>query len=215
MTEISIEIVATETLQAIARYISIAIQEIWASLSSPYGAPGFAGGLIKFSLGPTLAFLLSQRSAKEIERRKNKKEEDAKSDNQRKIRLLTRLEVSFNCSILGKIHVAIISLTGNLYSDTESERLHEIAIFAIPFTKKFATLTFQEIAESFANIEIVELIAFYSQIERIESVISQAKIDRSIARYAISPQWESLLVAIENASKIAENLLETLSKDEG
>jgi hypothetical protein len=76
-------------LQALASYGTIAAKETLKALTTPENVPIFLSSLVKFSLGPTLAFLWGRRAFKQEEAFKNAKEAEA-------VRIMLRTEIDSN-----------------------------------------------------------------------------------------------------------------------
>lgn len=87
-------------LHALASYGTIATRETWKALSTPENVPIFLSSLIKFSLGPTLAFLLSFWTFNHQENVKREKEAEKETKEAEAVRLMTELEIEQNLAML-------------------------------------------------------------------------------------------------------------------
>lgn len=76
-------------LRALASYGTIATKETFNALTTPENVPIFLSSLVKFSLGPTLAFLWGRRAFKQEEAFKDAKEAEA-------VRTMLRIEIDSN-----------------------------------------------------------------------------------------------------------------------
>jgi hypothetical protein len=76
-------------LHSLSSYGTIAVQETFKALTTPENVPIFLSSLVKFSLGPTLAFLWGRRAFKQEEAFKNAREAEA-------VRTMLRVEIDSN-----------------------------------------------------------------------------------------------------------------------
>jgi hypothetical protein len=76
-------------LHALASYGTIAAKETFKALTTPENVPIFLSSLVKYSLGPALAFLWGRRAFKQEEAFKNAKEAEA-------VRAMLRVEIDSN-----------------------------------------------------------------------------------------------------------------------
>jgi len=90
----------TGLLEAIAGWGSVAGRELGESLGNPSNVPVFLSSLIKFSLGPTMAFGFARWSVLRDEKRKEEKEAEA-------VRSLLRLEIDHNLEEMGNLNTRL------------------------------------------------------------------------------------------------------------
>jgi hypothetical protein len=76
-------------LHSLSSYGTIAVQETFKALTNPENVPIFLSSLVKFSLGPTLAFLWGRRAFKQDEAFKDAKEAEA-------VKTMLRVEIDIN-----------------------------------------------------------------------------------------------------------------------
>ena len=85
-----------DILQSVLSYVSVAAREIWSALASPENVPIFMSSLIKFSLGPTLAFLWGRRAFKQEEKIRNDQEKERDEEKSKAIKTMLKMEIDYN-----------------------------------------------------------------------------------------------------------------------
>jgi|GEM_PF-2857874 len=162
------------SLQNILSYAFIGIQALWTALSTPENIPVFVGSLIKFSLGPTLAFLLSQWSFRREEGRKKHIEEKDRSERKKSIRLVICLEITHNIKTLEAVKKSFEDEIKQMeIADVDSgigiaSFFRALDSFFI-FRDRFLFMDSLVISESFSIEEISSLNDLYSNLEGIKT----------------------------------------------
>ncbi|PSN16591.1 hypothetical protein C7293_01870 [filamentous cyanobacterium CCT1] len=101
---------AISSLQALASYGTIATRETWEALKTPENVPIFLSSLIKFSLGPTLAFLWGRKAFNYQENFRREQEAEKEAKEAEAFRLMLELEMKQNLDTLEKLKEELTSL---------------------------------------------------------------------------------------------------------
>jgi hypothetical protein len=151
----------TRLLEAISGWGSIAGRELGKSLGNPSNVPIFLSSLVKFSLGPTLAFVLSQWAFRGEERRKEKKEVDA-------IRLMIRLELQYNLLKLEARRAALKRVLDDLQKAPSPKTATPRDIGLLVTRKRFLEIDLVTSSKTFTQEELEDLDRHYGALEFTE-----------------------------------------------
>lgn len=174
MVEGSVEGIAG-FLEAIAGWGSVAWTELWSSLKTPSNAPVFLGSLIKSSLGPVLAFLLSLCAFRKQERWKEDKEIEA-------LRLIVLIEVESNVERLVQLqketHIDMNEIATDALRTSMFSRFLVIRPFLV-IRKRFLNIDPAKVARAFTPEELNQLEKHYKSLETLEVHFSEMETSAS------------------------------------
>jgi len=186
------ESLITGFLEAIAGWRNEAWAELWSSLKTPSNVPIFLGSLIKFSLGPTLAFGFARYLSNQEDKKRIQREQEEARTEIEAIRLMTQLEMIENAESLKDLLKYTFNLLRSLQEQYQTilregaeagESLNALQFEALRETftqgclpsitvpvvgKKFLELGFTQTVNTFSVKEISSLKRTYALFGTIE-----------------------------------------------
>lgn len=174
------EEILKNSLQSIFSYASISIQALWNALSNPENIPVFLSSLVKFSLGPTLAFTFSQWSFKRQEEKNKELEKEDRDKRKQSIRLMIILEILHNISALENTKKSFENEMVKLEEGETKDVLGLVSFFRAldafsTLRDRFLSMDILLISNSFSAKEIHSLNELYSTLEGIKTGIFEIR----------------------------------------
>ncbi|WP_204139798.1 hypothetical protein [Halomicronema sp. CCY15110] len=156
------------TLNSLFIYLDRMTLSLWASVSNPVKALSLLGDLSKFSLGPTLAFVLSQWAFRREEKQTREKEREERRKTLAAVRTMITIELEHNEKMLKRdrelLSKSIDDATGDEHYPFGLKTSLELFSQSHHVRKSFLSIGSELLYEAFDTQELTDLFGLYERI---------------------------------------------------
>lgn len=191
----------TNALRAIVDWGGLAVRETVNSLGNPSNVPTFLSGLIKFSLGPTLAFGFARWSSIKEARREQIKLEQEKQKKSEAIKNFLISEISHNTVQLAALQIGLKETFQKSMDEGKAwEDLFELwsnMASKVPLRERFHSLELDLLCDIFVYEELISLEHYYSCLEQLKGTFFRSLDDSQKINGCNIQQAEQVIYSID------------------